>query len=339
MKALVTGSQGFIGSYICQELLDHGYEVVGMDNFSKYGEVTRRHDSHERFRLVRSDLSRSKSFDLLGSSYKPDIIVAGAAMIGGISYFHKYAYDLLATNERITANTFDYAIANKCRVLAISSSMVFENATTFPTPEDHRCFPPDSTYGFQKLAVEFFCKGAYEQYGLEYTIVRPFNCVGVGEEPSGKVESIGNVSMVLSHVVPDLIFRALSLSKDDPFPILGDGSQVRHYTNGKDIARGIRLAIEKGGRTDYNISSDEDTSVAELANLIWKEIHGNTPLLVSSKPYRYDVQTRSPDTSKAENDLGFKCIYSLEQSVREVIEYIRAKKDEIVDYNPINKSR
>lgn len=338
MKALVTGSQGFIGSYVCQELLNHGHEVVGMDNYSKYGKVSRKHDAHEKFRLVQSDLSKPSAFSLLEEAYNPDIIVAGAAMIGGISYFHKYAYDLLATNERITANTFDYAISKKCRVLAISSSMVFENATVFPTPEHHSCPPPDSTYGFQKLAVEYFCKGAYEQYGLDYTIVRPFNCVGVGEEPSGKVESVGNVSMVLSHVVPDLIFRALSLSKDDPLPILGDGSQIRHYTNGKDIARGIRLAIEKGGRTDYNISSDEDTSVSELATLIWEEIHGNTPVLVATSPYRYDVQTRSPDTKKARAELGFQCEYSLKESVREVIEYIRNRKDEIVNYNPVNKN-
>lgn len=339
MKVLVTGSQGFIGSYLCQELLNHGYEVVGIDNYSKYGRVVRKHDSHPKFKLVESNLAFQSGFDILGESYKPDIIVAGAAMIGGISYFHKYAYDLLATNERITANTFDYAIKHNTRVVAISSSMVFENATEFPTKENHVCPPPDSTYGFQKLAVEYFCKGAYEQYGLDYTIVRPFNCVGTGEEPSGKIESVGNVSMVLSHVVPDLIFRALALDKGDEFPILGDGTQVRHYTDGRDIARGIRLAIEKGKRDDYNISSDEDTSVTELANLIWFKIHGNKPRLKFTEPFRHDVQTRSPDTSKATSELGFKAEFSLSESVQQVIDYIKEKKNEIIDYNPVNKNK
>ncbi len=117
-----------------------------------------------------------------------DQVVAAAAMIGGISYFHEFAYDLLAENERILAATFDAAIAahrdgHLERIIVVSSSMVYESATVFPTPEGAQLTspPPISTYGFQKLASEYFAKGALEQYGLPYTIVRPFNCVGIGE--------------------------------------------------------------------------------------------------------------------------------------------------------------
>src|ERR1041384_4834691 len=109
-------------------------------------------------------------------------------MIGGISYFHEYAYELLAENERITASTFDAAIwafKNKKlkKINVLSSSMVFESATEFPTPEgaERRSPPPLSTYGFQKLATEYFAQGAHEQYQLPYTVIRPFNCVGIGE--------------------------------------------------------------------------------------------------------------------------------------------------------------
>ena len=91
--------------------------------------------------------------------------------------------------------------------------MVFENATTFPTPEgdQRRCPPPSSTYGFQKLAVEYFAQGAYEQYGLPYTIARPFNCVGIGERRAvSDVEIMsGNVKLALSHVLPDLVQKVL----------------------------------------------------------------------------------------------------------------------------------
>ncbi len=117
-----------------------------------------------------------------------DQVVAAAAMIGGISYFHEFAYDLLAENERILASTFDAAIAARKaghlqRVIVVSSSMVYESATVFPTPEGAQFTspPPVSTYGFQKLASEYFAKGAWEQFKLPYTIVRPFNCVGIGE--------------------------------------------------------------------------------------------------------------------------------------------------------------
>ncbi len=138
MKILVTGAAGFIAGYVVAELLRHGHHVVGIDNFSKYGPVAKAHDSHPNYRFVFGDCKDVALMTELASDC--DQIVAGAAMIGGISYFHQYAYDLIAENERITASTFDAAIAaNKAGRLAkinvLSSSMVFESAVTFPTPE------------------------------------------------------------------------------------------------------------------------------------------------------------------------------------------------------------
>ena len=107
-KILVTGSAGFIGGYLVEELLGPGYEVVGLDNFSKYGRVEKSYDSHPRYHFVEGD---AKDVELLKELLADcDHFVAGAAMIGGICYFHEYAYDLLAENERITAATFDAAI-------------------------------------------------------------------------------------------------------------------------------------------------------------------------------------------------------------------------------------
>ena len=186
MKILVTGAAGFIGGYLVEELLANGYEVVGLDNFSKYGEIEQASRRNPRYHLVRGD---AKDVALLKDLLRDcDHLIAGAAMIGGISYFHSFAYDLLAENERITAAAFDAAIwahrhAKLRKITVISSSMVFESATQFPSPEgeQRRCPPPASTYGFQKLAVEYYAQGAHEQYGLPYTIARPFNCVGIGE--------------------------------------------------------------------------------------------------------------------------------------------------------------
>jgi UDP-glucose 4-epimerase len=327
---VITGSQGFIGSYLVNEFLDAGYVVTGVDNYSKYGEVSRPHDDHPHFRLIRHDLK--ESFPVVNADY----IIAGAAMIGGISYFHKYAYDLLATNERILANTFDSAIDSYKhdqlkRIVVLSSSMVFENTKKYPTPEDEvsKAPPPSSTYGFQKLSSEYFAQGANEQYGVPYTIIRPFNCVGVGEEDAIGEEKVysGNIKMLMSHVLPDLVHKALSLGPDDPLPILGDGMQVRHYTHGKDIARGVRLALESedGVNNDFNISTSVATSVRELAYIVWNTVHGKNPLLVNEPSYEYDVQLRSPDTSKAREVLGFEANISLQESVEEVVEYMRAK--------------
>ena len=187
MKILVTGAKGFIAGYLVEELLNHGWKVVGLDNFSKYGDVTKSYDKNPNYRFVRGDAKDVKLLKKILADC--DHFVAGAAMIGGISYFHEFAYDLIAENERISAAAFDAAIwAHKNKKLkkitVMSSSMVFENAYKFPTPEGHqaKCPPPFSTYGFQKLATEYFAKGAYEQYKLPFTIVRPFNCIGIGEK-------------------------------------------------------------------------------------------------------------------------------------------------------------
>ena len=180
MKVLVTGSAGFICGYLIEELLQAGYEVVGVDNFSKYGRVEKSYDKHPRYRFLEADC---KDVSLLKELLSDcDHFVASAAMIGGISYFHEFAYDLLAENERITAASFDAALhahqhARLQKITVMSSSMVFECTSEYPTPEgaQHRCPPPRSTYGFQKLATEYFVQGAWEQYKLPYTIVRPFN--------------------------------------------------------------------------------------------------------------------------------------------------------------------
>jgi UDP-glucose 4-epimerase len=335
MKCLVTGSNGFIAGYLVAELLEAGYEVVGVDNFSKYGRVGKSYDDHPRYTLVEGNAKDVELMTRLVSDC--DHFVACAAMIGGISYFHKYAYDLIAENERITAAAFDAAIAAHARgrlkkVTLLSSSMVYESANVFPTPEGAQLTspPPLSTYGFQKLSTEYFARGAHEQYGLPYTIVRPFNCVGIGEGRAlGDVEIYsGNVKLALSHVVPDLVQKVLK--GQDPLHVLGEGSQVRHYTYGGDLARGIRVCIEhpEALNEDFNISTARSTTVLELAELIWSKIHPTKPFrYVSDDPFEYDVQRRVPDVSKARRVLGYEATTSLEEILDEVIPWIREQVD------------
>jgi nucleoside-diphosphate-sugar epimerase len=331
MKILVTGSAGFIGGYVVEELLNAGHEVVGLDNFSKYGQVRQRTLGHPAYRFVTGD---AKDVGLLDDLLRDaDHLVAGAARIGGISYFHEFAYDLLAENERLTAAVFDAAVAAHKRgtlkkITVISSSMVYENAAVWPTPEgeQRRCPPPASTYGFQKLATEYYAQGAWEQYQLPFTIARPFNCVGVGEQRALCEREVlsGNVKLAMSHVVPDLIQKVLK--GQDPLHLLGDGNQVRHYTYGADLARGIRLCIEKpeAANEDFNLSTAESTTVLQLATLIWQKLRPGVPFRhVGDQPYAYDVQRRSPDVAKAERLLGFRATTPLSEILDAVIPWVR----------------
>jgi nucleoside-diphosphate-sugar epimerase len=337
VRILVTGAAGFINGYLVPELLEAGHEVIGLDDFSKYGRLAKSYDDHPRYRFVEGDAKDTPLMRELVADC--DQVVAAAAMIGGISYFHEFAYDLLAENERILASTFDAAIAAHRagrleRIVVISSSMVYESATTFPTPEGAQLTspPPVSTYGFQKLASEYFAKGAWEQFKLPYTIVRPFNCVGIGERRAVRDTDVmsGNVKLALSHVVPDLVLKVLK--GQDPLHILGSGDQVRHYTYGGDLAHGIRLAMEApvAINDDFNLSTATSTTVLELAETIWRKTRADgAPFrYVSDPPFEHDVQLRVPDVRKARDILGFEATTSLDDMLDEVIPWIRAEADD-----------
>jgi nucleoside-diphosphate-sugar epimerase len=329
-SVVVTGSAGFIGGYVVNELLRRGHHVVGIDNLSKYGRVTRRYDDDSNYTFVEGDVRDAELLRKLVAD--ADHLIAGAAMIGGISYFHAFAYDLLATNERIIASSCDAAIEAHRegalqKVTYLSSSMVFESTDRWPSVEgdERRVPPPESSYGFQKLAVEYFARAAYEQHGLPFTIVRPFNCVGIGEiRALGESPTdSGNIKLALSHVVPDLVQKIVR--GQDPLHILGDGTQVRHYTYGGDLARGIVTAMEHPAalNDDFNLSTAESTTVLELAEKIWRRLRADEPFrYVSDPPFDHDVQRRVPSVDKAREILDFEATTSLDVMLDEVVPWI-----------------
>ena len=331
-KVLVTGSAGFIGGYIVEELLAKNFKVIGVDNYSKYKKIYRTYENHKNYNFLKFDVrDENKLFKVMKNC---DYVIAGAALIGGISYFHTYAYDLLSKNEQIIASTCNSAI--KCyklgqlkKILYLSSSMVFESTKQWPSKEgsELKIPVPSSSYGFQKLSVEFFAKSAFAQYGLPYTIIRPFNCVGIGESKAKSDKSIksGNIELAMSHVVPDLIQKIIK--GQNPLRILGTGKQIRHYTYGKDLAEGIVLALThpKSLNDDFNISSDKGISVIDLAKIIWTKIHGKNKKFkyISEKPFINDVQKRIPSTVKAKKILKFKCKTSLDDMLEVVIPWVK----------------
>ena len=331
-KVLVTGSAGFIGGYLVEELLSQGYAVIGLDNLSKYGKVTRSFDGSQKYTFVQGDASDANLLEELMSDC--DHVIAGAALIGGISYFHTYAYDLLAKNERMIAALCDAAIATHKsgkklkKVTYLSSSMVYESTHRWPSKEgdERQVAPPHSSYGFQKLAVEYFARAAWDQYQLPYTICRPFNCVGIGESRAVGGASIksGNVELALSHVVPDIVQKVLK--GQSPLHLLGDGNQIRHYTYGGDLAKGIVAAMQhpKATNEDFNLSTEESTTVLDLAKLIWQKINGERPFeVIFDQPYQNDVQKRIPSVEKAKSLLGFEAKTTLDSMLDEVIPWLK----------------
>nr|WP_231751219.1 NAD-dependent epimerase/dehydratase family protein [Halogeometricum sp. CBA1124] len=246
-KVAITGGAGFLGSHIVDYFVEQGEDVVVVDDFSS-GEAKNLEQSADDVEVRELDLRSEDAIDGLDDI---DVVVHLAAKIGGIGYFHHVPADIIAMNDAMNKVVFDAAVEHDFdRVVYASSSMVYERATEFPVTEDQisEIPPPDSAYGFQKLAGEYYCRAYHDQYDVEYSIFRPFNAVGPREPPG---EEVGQ-----AHVIPDFVLKILD-KEQYPLKILGDGRQVRSFTNVRDIARGVYLcSFEDAAANDhFNLGS------------------------------------------------------------------------------------
>src|SRR6266566_486362 len=191
-------------------------------------------------------------------------VVHLAAIVGGIANFRKLPHTLTEVNNALYNATIRAALDHAVeRFVYVSSSMVFERATEFPTTEGHldECPIPRSAYGFSKLTGEVYCRAAHEEHGLPFTICRPFNAYGPGELPDPEPG--------IAHAVPDLISKVLA--GQQPVEIFGSGEQTRTLTHVEDIAEGVVTAMTSpaGLCEDFNISASRELTIAEIARIIW----------------------------------------------------------------------
>lgn len=313
-KVLVTGGAGFIGSWVVKKLLERGAEVRVVDNLSK-GDASNLADVMDQIEFIKGDLLKKKIVERCMRDV--DFCFHFAARIGGIGYFHKYPAEILRDNSIMTLNLWDAATQTKPKMVGISSSMVFERAFKFPTPESHlnECPPPFTAYGFSKLFVEYVARAYYEQFSVPYVIARPFNVYGPGETPG---EEVG-----YSHVIPDLVKKILS--GQYPLEILGSGEQTRSFTYVEDAADAIIFIAEKAEQDDFNIGTGVETSIKELAYLLWRICGRKEPIKLKHLPaFEHDVKRRVPDVSKLFS-LGWRPKVSLEQGLKVTVEWLREK--------------
>jgi UDP-glucose 4-epimerase len=312
-RVLVTGGAGTIGSAVVRRLLrDPRWEVRVSDQ--RLAPMWMREAAEIHTADLREPEAAAEAIQ--GCSH----VIHLAAIVGGIANFHKLPHTLTEANNALTGAIVRAGLDDGVeRFVYVSSSMVFERATEFPTTEDHllECPAPRSAYGFSKLAGEVYARAAHDEHGLRYTICRPFNAYGPGEFPEPGEPGI-------AHAVPDLI--AKSLARQRPLQIFGSGEQTRTLTHVDDIADGIvtAMAAVGGENEDFNISASRELTVAEIATIIWRAC-GNDPdeLEFEHVPsFEVDVQRRWPSVDKARRLLGWEAQVDLETGIAATVEWL-----------------
>jgi UDP-glucose 4-epimerase len=320
-RVLVTGGAGTIGAAVVRRLLaDPAFEVRVSDQREA---PTWMREGCEIHTGDLRDLSEARR-----ATAGCARVIHLAAIVGGIANFHRLPHTLTEVNNALYNSVVRAALDHDVeRFVYVSSSMVFERATQFPTTEEHllECPTPRSAYGFSKLTGEVYCRAAHDEHGLAYTICRPFNAYGPGELPDDEPG--------IAHAVPDLIRK--SLAGQHPLPIFGSGEQTRTLTHVDDIADGIVTATASpaGENEDFNISAAEELTVAEIARIVW-EACGNDPAsfeLEHLPAFEVDVQRRWPSVEKARRLLGWEARIDVREGIAPTVEWLRAQ--EIVSHS------
>jgi len=316
-RVLVTGGAGTIGAAVVRRLLaDPAYEVRVSDQRSAPQWMREGCEVHTGdLRVAREARAATE-----GCAQ----VIHLAAIVGGIANFHRLPYTLTEVNNALYNAVVRAALdAHVERFVYVSSSMVFERAEVFPTPEDYLpdCPVPRSAYGYSKLTGEVYCRAAHEEHGLPYTICRPFNAYGPGEMPDPEPG--------IAHAVPDLISKVLSGQR--PLEIFGSGQQTRTLTHVDDIADGIVTAMSSpaGLCEDFNISASRELTVAEIARIVWSAC-GEDPqefALAHLPSFEVDVQRRWPSVEKARRLLGWQARIEAEDGIASTVRWLRGLRD------------
>ena len=315
-RVLVTGGAGTIGGAVVRRLVrDPGWDVRVSDQREAPDWMRERCEIHTGDLRVLAQAREAGA----GCTH----VIHLAAIVGGIANFHKLPHTLTEVNNALYNSVFRAALEERVeRCVYVSSSMVFERATQFPTTEEHIADTPipRSAYGFSKLTGEVYCRALHDEHGLPYTICRPFNAYGPGEMPEDEPG--------IAHMVPDVIRKVLGGAR--PLPIFGSGAQTRTLTHVDDIAEGIvaAMAHPAGENQDFNISASEERTVAEIARIIW-EACGEDPdafELEHLPSFEVDVQRRWPSVEKAKRMLGWEARIDLPAGIAGTVDWLRERE-------------
>lgn len=310
---LITGGAGFLGSWICDALIAKGAEIICLDNISSglRSNISHLIDSN-RFRFIEHDITNPISFN-----EHIDMVIHMASRASPFEFEH-YPIEILKANTIGLMVSLDIAKKHKARILYTSTSEIYGNPLVIPTPESYfgnvNAVGPRGCYDEAKRCGEAYVMAYRKQYGLDTRIARIFNTYGP------RIRSDG----IYARAIPRFIDQALG---GKPITIFGDGTQTRSFTYVTDQIEGLLklAAYDKANGSIINIGNDKETTIIEMAKLVL-DFTGSTFGITYRPLPEDDPLRRKPDISRAKAILGWRPKVTLEEGLRNTIEWFNSKR-------------
>jgi dTDP-glucose 4,6-dehydratase len=306
MRAVLTGGSGFLGSHLCDRLLEEGWEVLCLDNLSTGTESNIKHRlDHPGFQWIQHDVSRHIEVD-----GPVDYILHFASPASPVDY-RRLPIETLKVGAMGTHNTLGLALAKKAKFLFASTSECYGDPTVHPQPESYwgnvNPVGPRAVYDEAKRFGEALTMAYHHSHGVDTRIARIFNTYGP------------RMRLVDGRALPNFVSQALA---GKPLTVYGDGKQTRSFCYVSDLTEGMRRLMASDEHEPVNLGNPQEISVLEFARAI-KELTGSQAPIEFHPLPPDDPKRRCPDISKARRILGWEPVVGLEAGLRQTIEYFQ----------------
>jgi UDP-glucuronate 4-epimerase len=310
MRILVTGAAGFIGSHLVENLLTHGHEVVGLDNFdATYDSGAKERNlmsasGHSRFSLVKGDILSDDTLEAVFRERRIDIVVHLAARTGvRSSITDPLGYH--ATNVQGTVNVLECARASgTMKAIYASSSSVYGNNQKIPFAEDDPVDHPVSPYAATKRVGEIICRNYHNMYGMDIYALRFFTAYGPRQRPDMAIHKFTRL-----------------IREGKPIPVFGMGRLKRDFTFIDDIIQGVSNSVHRvKGFEIINLGESTTISVSDLIGLIERLL--SKKAIIEMLPMQAgDVNETFADIRKARTLIDYQPTVGIEEGVRRFLEW------------------
>jgi dTDP-glucose 4,6-dehydratase len=306
LRAVITGGAGFLGSHLCDYLVERGWEVLCLDNLitgleSNVGHLL----GHERFRIARQDVTRY--IDVPGPV---DYVLHFASPASPIDYL-KLPIQTLKVGALGTHNTLGLALAKKARYLLASTSEAYGDPQVTPQPETYwghvNPIGPRGVYDEAKRFAEAMTMAYHRAHGVDTRIVRIFNTYG----PRMRLND--------GRALPNFLFQALT---GQPITVYGDGKQTRSFCYVADLIEGIYRLMMSDAHEPVNIGNPQEITLLEFAERVKALTGTRSPIVFAPLPVD-DPRRRCPDITRARTLLKWEPRVGLDEGLRLTLEYFQ----------------